>query len=176
MTDPTLLPQSPPPTPPTDPDSSGNQTTPLAQVSQGILGTPVPVAPPVSGPRRRELGAAPLSETPAAVPETQIPVESAPVAPEVERSAEMGPELEKFVEKEKNAQRSPQETVVAANTMPTDLPKTVTKPVIVLPATEATMQAGGKKPPAFSIRWLAEWCVRQIKKFKNILVVYRENN
>lgn len=160
--------------------------------AQAVLGTPT--APqPIAGGRRRESIAGltqtteqvqtPQSETPAetsveATPESapESPVEVAPTAPETERSAELGPELEKFVEQtEKQSDKQPPETVIAAQTMPSNVPKTVKQPVVVLPMTQKTLKLGQRKGMNTSIRWLAEWCVRQIKKFSSILVVYREN-
>jgi hypothetical protein len=176
--EPNAVPASPvSPTVPTDPVAPGAVPT-----AQAVLGTPTPPTVPVAGGRRREsIAGVTQTEQPQAA-ETPVqttqeaPPEVAPTAPEAERSAELGPELEKFVEQtEKQSDKQPPETVVAAETMPTAVPKTVKQPVVILPLTQKDLQAGQKKGTTNSIRWLAEWCVRQIKKFSSILVVYREN-
>lgn len=83
--------------------------------------------------------------------------------------------MEKFVEKvESNAVKPPTETVIAQE-QPSPVPKTVTQPVVVLPMTQKDLSKGQSKSITYSIRWLAEWCFRQIRKFKDVLVVYREN-
>ncbi len=145
---------------------------------QAVLGTPVPTPPPTptAGGRRAE---STVSSTPVEQvvpqPESAAPVEIAP-APEPERSGELGPELEKFLEQtEQQADKQPIETVIAADTLPTSVPKTLKKPVVILPLSEKELQSGRKKNSNHSVRWLAEWCVRQIKKFQSLLVVYREN-
>lgn len=154
-----------------------------APTAQAVLGTPT-TPTPIAGGRQRESIAGvtqveqPVTTAPEATPEVapEAPAEIIATPPETERSAELGPELEKFVEQtEKQADKQPPETVIAAPTMPTNIPKTVKQPVVVLPMTQKDLQLGQRKNTTNSIRWLAEWCVRQIKKFSSILVVYREN-
>lgn len=182
----TVLPASDPGVTPATPPPTAGIAPGVEPTAQAVLGTPSPQVP-ISGGRRKEV---PLEVTPenivvnAPIPETQLPVvEQAPlvaetltVQPELEKSAELGPELEKFVEQnEKQAHKQPEETVIASDSLPENMPKTVKKPVVVLPMTQKNLQDGQRKSPAMSMRWLAEWCVRQIKKFRSVLVVYREN-
>lgn len=154
-----------------------------APTAQAVLGTPTPPAPIAGGRQRESISGITQVEQPATTPPETVP-EVAPEAPaeivatppETERSAELGPELEKFVEQtEKQSDKQPPETVISAPTMPASIPKTVKQPVVVLPMTQKDLQLGQRKSTTNSIRWLAEWCVRQIKKFSSILVVYREN-
>lgn len=170
LSSPSVSPVPPAPVQPVPPTGLAQD---LSSVSQGMLAAQPP-AQPVGGPRRRELGSAPLPETGNPAVEAAPAPEVAPV-PETEKSVEMGPELEKFVEQTERQKKIAAETVVAAQTMPTQTPKTVSKPVVVLPLTEKIMQSGQRKSTKFSVRWLSEWCVRQIKKFHSMLVVYREN-
>jgi hypothetical protein len=47
--------------------------------------------------------------------------------------------------------------------------------VVVLPITEEVEEAGKKKNPNFSIRWLVEWSQRIIKMFAGKVVYKRES-
>ncbi len=94
---------------------------------------------------------------------------------EAERARELEPAIE-AVQEQIARQQIPQanETVIAADTLPAVAPKTVSQPVVVLPLEQEGMNAARRKPPTESVRWLYEFCVRQIRKFQDILVVYRE--
>lgn len=154
------VPQNPPPVDPTS-DVSGISTAgPLLQTLAG----PQPTPTQSTAGRRKEV----LST----VPSAEVPSQQ---APEVEPSPEVSPEIEKFMEKvEQHAVKPPAETVIAQTEL-APVPKTVSQPVVVLPMSQKNLAKGQGKAVTFSIRWLAEWCLRQMRKFKDVLVVYREN-
>lgn len=116
-----------------------------------------------------------------ASPEGQATVspENAPAATgplEVEPAKELEPEVQELQEKiAQHKLNAPQETVISAQTLPGVTPNTVAQPVVVLPLTEKGMAEGKSKNPANSARWLYEWCVRQIRKFTDLVVVYRDD-
>lgn len=173
MTD--LPTSSPTNTIPTDP-----QTDPLAgAVLQDLASSATPSPTPVGG-RRKELlhslGETPVNSEVTATPETPAtPEVPSSVGAEVEPTKELGPEIEKTIERiEQHKVSSTQETAVHADQKPTTPPNTVAQPVVVLPMSEQSMKNGKGKNSSFSIRWLYEWSVRQMKKFADILVVYRE--
>ncbi len=170
-----IEPSSVPAQPAQHPFAAQDPATDLTSVSQGMLGQQPPAQPVVGGPRRRELGSAPLPESSAALPQEAAPAPEVAPVPETLPSPEMGPELEKFVEQVERQKKATEQTVIAAETMPNHVPRTISQPVVVLPLTEKTLKTGQSKSTKFSVRWLSEWCVRQIKKFRSLLVVYREN-
>lgn len=93
---------------------------------------------------------------------------------DVERSAEVPPEVESWMEKvEHHEVKAPSQVVVADQTAQAPTGDYAAQPVIVLPVTQQAVQIGMKKSVKDSIRWLAEWCVKMMKKFHG-LVVYRE--
>jgi hypothetical protein len=95
-------------------------------------------------------------------------------AVEVERSAEIPPEVESFMESVEDHQfKAPQEVVVADATAQQPTGHYAAEPVIVLPTTSQKVQEGKKKGVTESIRWLAEWCIKMAKKFHG-MVVYRD--
>lgn len=149
----------------TQPSAPADSTAVAGPVLQTLAGAPQPA--PVAGGRRKELSSVPEVPTAAA----EVPLQPA----EIEPAAETSPELDKFIEKvEEQRVRPPAETVVA-QTAPQPVPTTVTQPVVVLPASQKTLAKGKSKSVSSSLRWLVEWCARQIRKFKDALVVYREN-
>ena len=94
-------------------------------------------------------------------------------AVETEKSAEVPPELESWMEKVETHQVQPPQQVVVADQTATNLTGNyVAEPVIVLPLTQQKVQQGTKKSVVDSMRWLAEWCIRIMKKFHG-KVVYR---
>jgi len=96
-------------------------------------------------------------------------------ATENEPAKELEPEVEKMVDRIHSQKvQAPEETVIGAESIPDKIPKTVSEPVVVLPLSEAGMKKGKSKNSAYSIRWLYEWCVRQIRKLRKFVVVYRE--
>ena len=93
---------------------------------------------------------------------------------ETEKSAEVPPEVESWVEKVKHhAIQAPHEVVVADQTAQQPTGNYASEPVIVLPVTQQGMQTGVTKKVTESARWLVEWCTRIIKKFHG-MVVYRD--
>jgi hypothetical protein len=94
-------------------------------------------------------------------------------AVELEQSAEISPEVESWVEEvQRHDLQPPQQVVVADDTATQPTNNYVSEPVVVLPATQQVIQAGLKKKVSDSVRWLAEWCLRIVKKFHGS-VVYR---
>lgn len=93
---------------------------------------------------------------------------------EVEKSAEIPPEVESWVEKVQHHEiQAPHEVVVADKTTQQLTGNYASDPVIVLPVTQQGMQVGITKSVTESARWLVEWCTRIIKKFHG-MVVYRD--
>lgn len=97
--------------------------------------------------------------------------------PEYEPSqAELEPAIEKLEEEIKREKlKAPEQTVVRQDNADQPTPQTVSKPVIILPLSEQKMQEGKHKNPTFSLAWLYGWARRQIKKMKDILVVFRDS-
>ncbi|MBI5151451.1 MAG: hypothetical protein HZA34_02660 [Candidatus Pacebacteria bacterium] len=95
---------------------------------------------------------------------------------ETEKSAEIPPEVESWMEKVDHHEiAAPKEVVVADQTSAQPTGHYASDPVIILPISHQKVQTGMKKSVAESIRWLAEWCLRVIKKFHG-MVVYREES
>ncbi|HKY73755.1 MAG TPA: hypothetical protein VJ246_00375 [Patescibacteria group bacterium] len=93
---------------------------------------------------------------------------------ETEKVPEISPEVESWIEKvEQHELQLPQEIVVADQTAQQPTGIYAAKPVMILPADQKTVQKGMKKSVTESVRWLAEWCFKIIKKFHGA-VVYRE--
>lgn len=93
---------------------------------------------------------------------------------ETEKSAEIPPEVESWVEKVHHHEiQAPHEVVVADKTTQQLTGNYASDPVIVLPVTQQGMQVGITKTVTESARWLVEWCTRIIKKFHG-MVVYRD--
>jgi hypothetical protein len=93
---------------------------------------------------------------------------------ELEPSPEIPPEVESYLQKvEDHRETAPKEIVIAdgSQTQPNDH-QYPAEPVVVLPITEEEEQAGAKKSPKFSIRWLVEWSRRLMKIFTG-KIVYR---
>lgn len=93
---------------------------------------------------------------------------------EVERSPELPPEVESFIEKiEQHPDQLPQEVVIndPHGTQPTT--KYLAQPVVVLPITPDVEQVGEKANPQMSVRWLVEWCWKMMKVFSG-KIIYRQ--
>lgn len=94
---------------------------------------------------------------------------------EEEKSPEISPEVEKYLnEVKQDRNKAPKEIVIAD--VDQDLPsqdKYVSEPVIILPITPEIEKKGKRKSPKFSIRWLVEWSQKIIKMFAG-KVVYRQ--
>ncbi len=164
-----------PPAPSPAPVAGDQNTDPQIPVS-----SPVPEPANPVGRRQKEAGSVPLSQmieslTNSGESNTDS-VEQASSGPvEVEPAKELEPEVEKMVERIQNKKvKGPDETVISAQQTPDTVPKTVAQPIVVLPLTEEGMKRGKAKNTEFSVRWLYEWCARQIRKMRDFLVVYRE--
>lgn len=95
---------------------------------------------------------------------------------ETEKTAEIPPEVESWMEKvDHHDIAAPKEVVVADQTSAQPTGHYAAEPVIILPISHQKVQTGMKKSVTESIRWLAEWCLRVIKKFHG-MVVYREES
>lgn len=96
---------------------------------------------------------------------------------EYERSAELPPEVESYLDKvEENQDQTLDEVVIAdGTTIPSLAHPPVKKPVIVLPITAAEEKEGQKKPLHLSIRWLVEWSKKIMKMFTGE-VIYKEES
>ena len=94
---------------------------------------------------------------------------------EAEKSPELSPEVEKYINEVREDQtKAPKEIVIADATQ--DLPvdnQYVAEPVIVLPITPEIEKKGKRKSPKFSLRWLVEWSQKIIKTFSG-KVIYRD--
>lgn len=91
---------------------------------------------------------------------------------EVEKSVEISPEVEKFIEEIKqHEQQIPQEVVINAQQQTTPLPTNfVSKPVVVLPLTEQELAEAKKESLDSSRRWLAEWTEKVMKMFSGSFI------
>lgn len=159
---------------------NGNGPVSVAQTAP--LNTPVPTAG-----RRKEVISTPLPAAESVTPTTELqPISETPVTPEQSGNqpaeyeaaqAELEPAIEKLqAEIEQNKMKAPDQIAVRQDTADQAVPKTVAQPVVILPLTEQKMKDGEKKSPTFSVRWLVAWAKRQMKKFKDILVVYRDSS
>ncbi len=96
-------------------------------------------------------------------------------AVEIEKNPELPPEVEGYLNKvEQQADQLPKEIVIvdAIKNLPQNhpLPK---QAVVVVPITPAIEEAGAKKSPKFSVRWLVEWSHKIMKMFVG-KVIYRK--
>lgn len=92
---------------------------------------------------------------------------------EVEKSAELPPEVSEYLTRvEDHAQTLPQQIVVEGNQMSLQPSHAPVTPVIVLPITPDDEDKAKGKSPAFSIAWLVEWSHKIIKMFLG-KVVYK---
>lgn len=116
------------------------------------------------GKERMEAGAASGKEP--------VEVEEIPTEPEVEKAIEKAPELAGYIEKvEKAAELTKPVTDDYTNQvlLGSANPQQVT---VKLPLTEEEVSEGLHHKVWEGIRWLAEWCVRQVKKFGG-MVTYK---
>lgn len=93
---------------------------------------------------------------------------------ELEPQPEIPPEVESYLQRVEDHQKTaPKEVVIAdgSQTQPTDH-QYPAEPVVVLPITQQEEQAGAKKSVKFSIRWLVEWSRKLMKVFAG-KIVYR---
>lgn len=126
-----------------------------------------PLNPPYagkSGAKKEVSGSSDVS--PIEVPGVQV-VEHEP-------NVEISPEVQGWIEKvEQEKLHLPDNIVVADQTAQQPTGNYAAAPVIVLPMTEDQMNSGLKASVKNSVKWLATWCVRVMKKFQGS-VVYRE--
>ena len=91
---------------------------------------------------------------------------------ETERSPELSPEVEKYLQEvHQEKDRAPKEIVIDDDMA--NLPSNnqfVSEPVIVVPITPEIEKKGKRKSPKFSIRWLVEWSQKIIKMFSGKVV------
>lgn len=180
---------------PTSTDKTTNQQTVNQQpastlmdamvANQAAQAATLPAIP--LGGRRKEVLSTSLPSTETSTPTTEVqPAAETSVVPEQSGNqpaeyeaaqAELEPTIEKLqAEIEQNKMKAPEQIAVRQENAEQVVPKTVAQPVVILPLTEQKMQEGEKKSPNFSIRWLVAWAKRQVKKFKDILVVYRDSS
>ncbi len=107
-------------------------------------------------------------------PDAVVDANAAVVHVETEINPEIPVEVEAFLQRaEHHTDKLPQEVVIADGTNEQATTNYPTRPVIVLPITEADEKAGMSKSPRYSIRWLVEWSHKIIKMFAG-KVVYRQ--
>ncbi len=93
---------------------------------------------------------------------------------EQERTPEIPPEVEAYMQKvQDHADQAPQEVVIADGTQESATTPYPSRPVVVLPITPEVEKEGLKKGPLYSIRWLIEWSHKIIKMFAG-KVIYRD--
>ncbi len=93
---------------------------------------------------------------------------------EQEKNPEIPVEVESFLQRvEDHHDTAPTEVVIADGTSEVPTNSYPSRPVIVLPITQAEEQEGVKKSPKFSLRWLVEFSHKIIKMFTG-KVIYRQ--
>jgi hypothetical protein len=94
---------------------------------------------------------------------------------EQERTPEISPEVEAYIQKVQDHQnQAPKEVVIADGSQGSSQTAYPSKPVVVLPITAQMEKDGATKSPKFSIRWLVEWSHKIIKMFVG-KVIYRQD-
>ena len=97
---------------------------------------------------------------------------------EEEKSPELSPEVEKFIQDvQKNQDKAPKEIVIAdqSSSLPAD-DQYVAEKVVVLPITPDIEKLGKNKSPKLSIRWLVEWSQKIVKMFQGKVIYQQETN
>lgn len=94
---------------------------------------------------------------------------------EQEKSPELPPEVESYIEHVEAAVQDDQQMVVVAEDVPAEATSPAAPPRIVrvLPISKAQEEVGMKKNPTFSVRWLVEFGHKLAKMFVG-QVIYRE--
>ncbi len=89
---------------------------------------------------------------------------------------DVSPEVQEYVSKvdKEHAELGEKDEYVHEGKPVIEPPQGFDEPNIILPMTKVGLQVGMRKKVNTSARWLAEWCVRLIKKFRG-RVVYSEN-
>lgn len=176
-----------------DAAANGNNTTTnvsaVTNIDSTTNSTPTPTTDITVAPtRRREHLAITTTNTETSASETApqpeepleiIPDTNGDPSPdsnnESEANKELEPEVEKAIDNMQQGRiKAPSEVVVSANTLPAMPPRTMNQPVVVLPLSEKAMQKGQRKDVTHSVRWLYEYCRRQIQKLQEMIVIYRD--
>lgn len=145
-------------------DNSGMSTVPAAN---GMVQQPQPgFNTDGAVPQFEENNIQPQAMSYRAHPESQ-PVQPQPeVVPMVEfKEHEVSPEVAEYVQKVDKENLELEKQVVHQGVPIVQPPMTVEEPEIVLPMSQTSYQHGLKSKVSLSARWLAEWCLRLIKKF-----------
>jgi len=150
-------------------DSTAVPTTPTTATISGKEKQPIVLESQIPGELSSANENVNITEKPSTTLESSRPAEQGPSAAEIEPNIE---KLQQQVEKAKI--KGPGKVAVRQDNQDQTTPKTVAQPVVILPLSEAKMKQAKRKSPAYSIKWLYVWVKRQIRKLKDILVVYRE--
>jgi len=98
-------------------------------------------------------------------------------AVETEKNPEIPVEVESFLQRvEDHHDTAPTEVVIADGTSEVPTNQYPSRPVIVLPITEAEEQEGAKKSPKYSFRWLVEFSHKIIRMFTGKVIYKQEEN
>ncbi len=152
----------------------GDQSVTIATSSPSTPVEPTQPLPPQVPP---QISAAPGGNKERQGSSIAVPEISISQPQEIEKSAEVPPELESWMEEVQHHEEMLPKEIVIADENPTAEPTTniSDEPFIVLPVTQAGMQSGLKKSVTESARWLVTWCKRIIQKFHGH-VVYRHTS
>jgi len=150
-------------------DSTAVPTTPTTATISGKEKQPIVLESQIPGELSPANENVNITEKPSTTLESSRPAEQGPTAAEIEPNIE---KLQQQVEKAKI--KGPGKVAVRQDNQDQTTPKTVAQPVVILPLSEAKMKQAKRKSPAYSIKWLYVWVKRQVRKLKDILVVYRE--
>lgn len=97
---------------------------------------------------------------------------------EHEKSPELSPEVESFIEQVEETDKTEPQTVVVADDLPQAAPTAAPAPrvVRVLPITKAQEEVGMRKNSSFSIRWLVEFGHKIAKVFVGEVIYRKQEN
>lgn len=96
---------------------------------------------------------------------------------EQERNPEIPVEVESFLQRvEDHHETAPTQVVIADGTSEVPTNTYPSRPVIVLPITQAEEQEGAKKSPKFSFRWLVEFSHKIVRMFTGKVIYKQEEN
>lgn len=113
-------------------------------------------------------------ETGNSIDTVNIDAGAAVQAVEVEKNPEIPVEVESYLQRvEDHHDTAPTEVVIADGTAEVPSNNYPSKPVIVLPITQAEEKEGEKQPPKNSFRWLVEWSHKIVKMFTG-KVIYKQ--
>jgi len=83
---------------------------------------------------------------------------------EIRKELELTPEVKEAGVEVKREEIELPEPVKKMGVVPTDIAQPVTPPTINLPLTDDKIVTGFGAPIITSLRWLVEWCIRQLKR------------